>query len=450
MPSVTAVTDFLTAESVPYALLEAEEVSPLEAKRWLRAALFRDQRGHVLVVLPCDEFLDSDALNKATGRILRPVFAEDYAEFAAPFGDAPLVPLGGLYKTTTVLQHDVPADGRVGIIDAQGQMRLIIEAKSFRQLQHDTTYAPIAFTVTPELIEHRYKFHAFARKRLEGLLADVEGLPAMPEMSQRILQITGDPDSDALDLARAIEMDPSLAAQVISYATSAFYGYRGEIATVRDAISRVLGFELVANIALGISIGTRFHVPADGPIGLSAFWRHAVYSAALCERITKIIPRDRKVSGGRAYLGALLHDFGLLVLGHLAPPAFEALNDAMAANPSLPITQLEALVLGVRHADLGVQLLQQWKIPDEAVIAAQHHHSTEYRDDYAAYPHLVNVVERLLHRHHVVSDADPGPVPQLSWTILGVTESAVEAAALPVINACSELDTLATLLGKSA
>lgn len=52
-----------------------------------------------------------------------------------------------------------------------------------------------------------------------------------------------------------VETDPALAAQVVSWAASPYYASPGKIRSVEDAIVRVLGFDLVINLALGLALG---------------------------------------------------------------------------------------------------------------------------------------------------------------------------------------------------
>lgn len=452
MPVSSVVANYLAKHSLSCEIIALDDGDRIEVGRWLRAVLFQDSKGALLVVVPRDDFLDIDVLRKSTGRPLDPVFAENISALAPNDNEvhAVIVPLGVLYGVPTLMHQGVPQDGTLYFTDRDGDTVLGFAAQDLIAAQRDLSHADIAMAVTDAFIEQRRAQNAFMRKRVDSLLEDVEGLPAMPQMAQRILQVTGDPSSAAVDLAKVLEVDPSLSAQIISYATSAFYGYRGDITSVREAISRVLGFELVANIALGIAIGTSFKVPAEGPIGLSAFWRHAVYASALVERLCKIVPRDRLARPAMAYLSALLHDFGYLVLGHVMPQAFQQLNHAIAANTTLNINALEQIVLGVTHCEIGPRLLQQWKLPDEVVIAAQWHHTADYRDEFAVYPQLIMVAEHLLHAHGVGSDANAGPVPGLTLSLLGVDASAVERAAQPVIDACAELDSLSQLLSHAA
>ena len=443
----SAVKSYFESRAISFDVTLLAALTPFDKHRRLRAQLCEDTQGRVLVVVPYDDFLDLDILRTVAKRALQPVYARERPAALADFDALDLAPMGAVLNIPTLMHDGIPREGKLYFSSADSTTVVSIDASALHAAQSEVSYCDISHELTPAWLAQRQGQQAFTRKRIESLLEDVEGLPAMPEMAQRILHVAGDASSTAQHLAKVIEVDPSLSAQIISYATSAFYGYRGDITSVRDAISRVLGFELVANIAVGISLGTTFKVPAEGPIGLSAFWRHAVYTSALAERLCKVIPRDRQARPGTAYLSGLLHDFGYLVLGHVLPSAFESLNQTIAANPTLNVTTLESLVVGISHTDIGARVLQLWKLPDEAVIAARYHHTPDYRAEDAVYAHVVSLAESLLHQHGVVSDADAVP-SEITNALLGLDTAAIEAAAQPVLDACAELDKLSTLLGQ--
>ena len=445
MPVSSAVKNYLESHAIPFDLTPLEAATRFDKRRWLRVLLCEDAKGMVLVIVPQDDFLDMDLLRAASKRALQPVYANEQRAALDKFNEIGLVPMGALLGIPTLMHDGISRDGKLYFTGADPNVVVSLDASALHAAQHEASYFDIASELTPNWIVRRQNQQAFTRKRIESLLEDVEGLPAMPEMAERILHVAGSPSSTAQDLAKVIEVDPSLSAQIISYATSAFYGYRGDITSVRDAISRVLGFELVANIAVGISLGTTFKVPAEGPIGLSAFWRHAVYTSALAERLCKAVPRDRQARPGTAYLSGLLHDLGYLVLGHVLPAAFTSLNESIAANSTINVTIIESLILGMSHTEIGARLLQRWTLPDEAVVAARYHHTPDYRAEDAVYAHLVGLAEGLLHQHGVVSDADTVP-SDITHALLGLDNSAIEKAAQPVLEACAELDTLSQLL----
>jgi HD-like signal output (HDOD) protein len=448
MPVSNAVRNFLESRAISFDVTPVGEATGFDKNRGLRTVLCKDVNGLVLVVVPQDEFIDIEQLRAVSGRSLRLVYADEQREVLADFDETGLVPLGALLGVSALFHDGIPRDGMLHFTseDKTGVVSLTASALHGAQYR-EVAYLDISRKITPEWVAHRQQQQIFTRKRIESMLDDLQGLPAMPEMAERILHVAADANATAQHLAKVIEVDPSLSAQIISYATSAFYGYRGDITSVRDAISRVLGFELVANIAAGISLGTAFNVPADGPIGLSAFWRHAVYTSALAERLCKVVPRDRQASPGAAYLSGLLHDFGYLVLGHMLPAAFESLNQNIAANSTINVTTTESLILGMSHTDIGARLLQLWKLPDEAVIAARYHHTPDYRAEDAIYAHLVSLAEGLLHQQGVISDADKIP-SDITRALLGLDAAAIEKAAQPVLDACAELDTLAQVLGR--
>ena len=288
------------------------------------------------------------------------------------------------------------------------------------------------------------------RKRLEQLYS----LPPMPQVALRILQIKDDPDSSVEDLAACVELDPSLAAQVVRYARSPFFGYKGDINTIRDAIHKVLGFNMVTNISIGLASGKGFKNPVDGPLGLNEFWRQATYTSALVQELAKAMPKDKKPNPGVTYLAALLHNFGYLLLGHLFKPEFFLLNKLVSANPEVPVTELEKQVLGMGdaqhvislgHAKLGAWLMHSWNMPEEVVITIGEHHNAEYDGPHAIFPNLVLLADRLV-KAKEIGDGDSEELPQEILDRLGLTQEKIEEVFEKVMSGSDSLETLASQL----
>ncbi len=288
------------------------------------------------------------------------------------------------------------------------------------------------------------------RRRIE----QVYQLPPMPDMARRILQLRSNPDASVADLAAIIELDPSLAAQVVRYAASPFYAYRGKINSIQDAITRVLGFDLVMNMALGLATGRSFHNPIDGPLGLHAFWRHSVYTAALVQTLAKRIPPQTRPQPGMVYLAGLLHNFGFLLLGHLFPPEFKLLNKLVAAHPESPVTALEKCVLGMGqaqnmlemgHAQIGAWLMYSWHMPDEIIVTLREHHNPDYNGEHAILAHLVMIADHVL-KGLEIGDAPDADIPLRSLEIVGLSEDTIRELAEQLFENCSSLDMMARQL----
>lgn len=288
------------------------------------------------------------------------------------------------------------------------------------------------------------------RRRIE----QVYELPPMPEMARRVLELRNNPDATISELATIVELDPSLAAQVVRYATSPFYAYRGKINSIQDAITRVLGFDMVMNMALGLSTGKSFRNPCDGPLGLHAFWRHAVYSATLVQALAKQMSPSTRPQPGMVYLAGLLHNFGFLLLGHLFPPEFKLLNKLVAAHPESPVTALEKCVLGMGqaqnllemgHAQIGAWLMQSWRMPEEIIVTLREHHNPEYQGDHAVFPHLIMVSDHVL-KGREIGDAPDALLPPSSLDCIGLSEDIVQNIANELFEDCTSLDMMARQL----
>lgn len=288
------------------------------------------------------------------------------------------------------------------------------------------------------------------RRRIE----QVYELPPMPEMARRVLQLRNNPEASITDLASIVELDPSLAAQVVRYAASPFYAFRGKINSIHDAITRVLGFDMVMNMALGLATGKSFQNPCDGPLGLHAFWRHAVYSATLVQALAKRMPPASRPQPGVVYLAGLLHNFGFLLLGHLFPPEFKLLNKLVAAHPESPVTALEKCVLGMGqaqnllemgHAQIGSWLMQSWQMPEEIIITLREHHNPAYAGDHAVFPHLIMVADHVL-KGRDIGDAPDAGLPPVSLETIGLEEETVLEIADQLFEDCTSLDIMARQL----
>jgi HD-like signal output (HDOD) protein len=251
--------------------------------------------------------------------------------------------------------------------------------------------------------------------------------------------------SDLNELARIVEQDPSLAAQLISWACSPFYAYPGNIKSVNDAIINVLGFDLVLNIALGISVGQIIKVPHGGPLGLANYWRHAIYCAALSEKIIAKAKTAEKLNRGFAYLAGLLHNFGHLLLGQTFPPQFFLLNQSLLASPEANVLDVEYHLFGVTHADLGAWLMDSWDMPQELVAISLHHHDLAYKGEHSDYVKVVKLANLIL-KDMGIGDEVTSEVPAKLLDDLGLTSADITHITNEFNQHLAELDEITAVL----
>jgi len=454
MQSSESIKQFLDSESIAYQEIPHTKNTPLTlvcdelglaAENIVRAVPFiKHESKHrsdcFITLVPVNHILDIEQLQSKLALDVKPVVASfELIEEPALF------PFGKNAESTIIMDISLQSvDEFYFPIDSEHTL-IKISKDQFLLLSQSSQVLEFAVPLTDVMDRNFDDGLNFNKKRIISKIDDIEGLPAMPEMGYRILQISRDPNAGAKDLAKVIEIDPSLSAQIMSYSTSAFYGYPGEIDSVRDAIARVLGFELVANLALGIAVGKEFKIKSDGPLGLNNFWRHAVYSSALAEKLAKSLLRTKGMKPGLAYLCGLLHNFGHLLIGHIYAPGFETLNRSISANPDIDLKVLELFNLGVTHEEIGANLLEKWKMPIETIRTARWHHDNNCNEEASDYVCLIQLVDNLLNRYGI-GDANSGILPPQALMSLGLSEENVLSSTRSLLESCAELDNIANKL----
>jgi HD-like signal output (HDOD) protein len=279
------------------------------------------------------------------------------------------------------------------------------------------------------------------RQRIESTTE----LPAMPDVANELLRLTSNPDGNINDLIEIIELDPSLSAQLLRYANSAFFGHSGDVVTLQQAITGVLGYRVTIDIALGIALGKSFNIPSSGPMGLFTFWQHSVYSAALAERLLPMIPRPQRPTAGLAFLCGLLHNFGILLIGHLFFKETAILAQVRKANPTRSVVELERTVLTADHTEIGTLLMRQWNLPAELQTVAAHHHDPDYQGVHSPYVQLTLLTDRAL-KSYGIGEAESDEIPDPILDALGLSRDDVEKATAAIIDSENDLNQLARQL----
>lgn len=398
MPSTSLMKNYLKEKGVGYQILSCPRgVSIYQAVKDLnvsiysvaQASLLRDEVGMLLAIYPLATKLDLAKINRLTQRNFT------YLSAAGTY-----VPMADAYQLECVVDESLSRSESVYMVINTSTL-CKVSGKDFRLIQGKHARFELSIVLlenadnVTSLVIPSSDFAA-RREKIQKYLEKTTNLPAMPRSAHELLQISNNPYSTTADLAAVIETDPSLSAQLLRYARSPFYGYRGEVDSVQDAIARVLGFDMVIDMSLGISLGKAFRNPTEGPLGLNAFWRHATYCAVLTQKLGSIVEGSQRPRPGMTYLAGLLHNFGFLLLGHLFLDEFTMLNKAVIKNPEASVHDLERKVLGVSHVEIGAWLMRAWNMPNELIISVREHHNIEYTGQCDIYANLICIANRLL------------------------------------------------------
>ena len=429
-----------------------------DTDHFVRAVLLEDSDGVLLALVPATHLIDFRALHDLTGRNLKPadpgriktIFSDCETGSVPPFGEA--------YGVDTVIDAQLATQGSLNFESGTHQNLLRMASHDFRSLFNDSARAVISrslaslhsrdardFMLPGELDKRPHFTDLRPVEDIRRAAEQVERLPTLPEMANRLLRLRNDSRATIEELTEIIQCDPGLTAQIIRYARSAFFGYRGNIDTLSQAITRVLGFETVLNMSLGLAASRTFHNPADGPLGLQAFWKHAAYSAALAQALAKAIGPRLPIKPGLAYLCGLLHNFGFLLAGHLFRAEFFLLNRVVAANPQVPVNLIERRVLGVEHTQTGGWLMSAWNMPDAVIVCNREHHNESYTGEHADYTQLIHCVDHLL-RGHGLGDGTETQPPVALLNALGLDLTQAQDITRGILDSSESLDAMARQL----
>lgn len=177
-------------------------------------------------------------------------------------------------------------------------------------------------------------------------------LPSLPDLALKIGKAIDDQNNDNDDIARLIQLDPSLTARIISVVNSAAFGSLNKITSTTQATAR-LGRKKVRSLVYSCLLKSIFKVKsAVLKKRMEDLWRHSASVAALSYVLGRETPG---IDPEQALLAGLVHDIGAVaVIGGINK--FPALaHRAPVMNYAIDSLREEA----------GIRTLRQWKLQNE-------------------------------------------------------------------------------------
>lgn len=261
------------------------------------------------------------------------------------------------------------------------------------------------------------------------LIARHTTLFSLPAIVLRLNEMVNDPDMSAADIGAVISQDPALSLRLLKIVNSPFYGFPSQIDSISLAVT-IVGIRQLRDLVLATALVDQFGRMPSRELDIETFWRHSLTSAM----IARALANRMKVSNPERYfIAGLLHDIGLLVMEQEAHPSFDqAGTDRLLA---------EEAHFGFTHAELGAELLRQWRLPAPLIEAVACHHAPLDAEQFlheAACVNLANTIALYL-QPGPHGDINTVPSPPL-WACLQLSEDCLPEL-LEEINAQLE-DTL--------
>jgi len=231
-------------------------------------------------------------------------------------------------------------------------------------------------------------------------------LDPLPQTVVRLNTLFATDDYDMKDVIQTINLDPTLAANVLRLANSAAIG-TVKTSSLLEAATR-LGAGTVRSLAM-ISTAKPQKDSDLSCFGLTpdSYWEHCV--RVLCFAEVLLIRIDRSLLD-RSFRddftsAALLHDFGKLILAKYIKP--QQLTMFQQQPAELPPTERELSAFDIDHPEVGAVVCERWNLRKEMAKAIQYHHKPMLDDSLMGYGlNLANFLARQveapkdLHSHY--------------------------------------------------
>lgn len=224
------------------------------------------------------------------------------------------------------------------------------------------------------VLEEAQKAAEEAARKREGdkvriALKRIRQLATLPTVVQRVLVMLDDPATNLESIAKVLEGDPPIAAQVMRLANSALFAARHKATTLLRGLV-VLGMSNVRQVVTSAGIMAQFAAGKEPE--MREHWYRSILGAqwarALAQRQASRVPPEE------AFIGALMADLGQLVIRQHFPKPWSEIK-ALMASQELSMEVAERKLMGISHAEVGAFLAHTWNFPPALEEAILYHHA---------------------------------------------------------------------------
>ena len=195
----------------------------------------------------------------------------------------------------------------------------------------------------------------------------IDSIKSLPPLSKTIMDINrvyADDESSIHDLAKVIEHDPMIVANLLKAANSPLYGFGKEIKNAGQAVS-LFGMGMTRSIALGNSVRKLLNVDLQ-PYGVTS----EKFAELSSLQATLMLNWYRKVDTKKAetlYLAAFLQETGKILIASDVIQEDEAMSFASEVEMSNSLAQVEKAYVEVTSSEVTAKVFEHWKFSKEFI-----------------------------------------------------------------------------------
>lgn len=195
----------------------------------------------------------------------------------------------------------------------------------------------------------------------------VESIKSLPPLSKTIADINrvyADENASVSDMAKVIEGDPMIVANLLKAAASPLYGFSKEIKNASQAVS-LFGMSMTRSIAVGNSVRKLLNVDLE-PYGISSdqFAKISSLQAVLLSTWYNKIDRQK---AQKLFLPVFLQETGKILIASDIIQNDEVISFKSDVETSNNLAQLEKSYVGMTTADVTALVFEHWQFDKEVI-----------------------------------------------------------------------------------
>jgi HD-like signal output (HDOD) protein len=200
----------------------------------------------------------------------------------------------------------------------------------------------------------------------ESILARIRSLPPLPETILELQKVCSNPEASLLDLAKVVEKDPMVTANLIKAANSPFYGFSREIASVAQAVS-LFGMSTVKGIAMSNSVSSVLKIDL-APYGIAPH-KFAEISAIQNALLQKWKPTNDRHELDLLITASFLQEIGKVVIAQEIIKLGKTAEFKAHLDQVESISDVEKLYIGETTAGITAAVFEQWRFEEHLTEA---------------------------------------------------------------------------------
>jgi HD-like signal output (HDOD) protein len=203
---------------------------------------------------------------------------------------------------------------------------------------------------------------------LENIVERIKALPPLPKSFHEINTVCSHPDGTIEQLAKAIEKDPMLVANLLKVANSPLYSFRKEIRSVLQAVS-LFGMATTRSLTTDISIKKLLNVDIE-PYGVvpDEFVKVSALQSALMREWYAKVDRAKL---DLLFLASLLQETGKILIADEIVKNDETSQFKFEVESSVNIAQVEKSYVGTTTGEITAKIFEHWGFESLMVEAIQ-------------------------------------------------------------------------------